>query len=77
MVPAGSSADARHQARFLELQQDLHEEPRRNVVPLGDAANANRLARSVLGGQFQHGNAFVLGLGGYFHRSAYDVAAQR
>ena len=44
VISAGRPANAGHQPGPLQLQQDLHEEPRRNVVPLGDLANADRLA---------------------------------
>ena len=46
-VAAGGAAGALHQAGPFELQQNLHEEPRRNAVRLGDVANPHRLVAVV------------------------------
>ena len=63
-IAAGRPAQAGHEAGRLELQENLHEEPRGNAVRLGDVADADRLARQMAGGELQHGDAGVFRLGG-------------
>lgn len=67
LVAAGRPSRARHQSGAFELQQNLHQKPRRHTVLIGDRANAHRLARPVMPGQFEHGDAGIFGLGGDLH----------
>src|SRR5439155_23529691 len=55
------------QAVDLQLQEDLHQEPRRDAVRLGDGPDLQELRVLVVAGQLQHGDAGVLGFGGYTH----------
>src|SRR5262245_57332822 len=42
---------------------------------LGDVLDADRLLLPVLGGQLQHGDTGIFGLGGYFHCGMVSVVS--
>ena len=66
-IAARGPARAGDQRGAFELEQDLHQEPCRNAVLVGDAPNMNRLAGIVVGRQLEHGEAGVFGFGGEVH----------
>ena len=51
-------------AHSLELQQDLHEKTLGDTVRFMDGFDAHGVGFIVVGGQFEHGDAGVFGLGG-------------
>ena len=66
-VAAGSPAGAVDQPGPLQVEQDLHEEPIRDAVLVGDVRQTHRLRVGVPGGQLQHRDARVFGFGGEKH----------
>ena len=52
IAASGCTPRVGHQAGRFELQQDLDWEASRDIVPFGDLAVADGLARPVVGGEF-------------------------
>ena len=63
LIATGSTASARHQARTLQLQQDLDEKAGRNPMIVRDISDANRLTLLMAKCEFQDSNASVFSFG--------------
>src|SRR5690606_21394993 len=67
LIAAAGAPGAGDQTGSLELEQDLHQKPRRNAVRVGDPLDPDRLARLVVQRQFQDRDAGVFGFGADVH----------
>jgi hypothetical protein len=63
MVSSCRAARAGNKSSALQLKEDLHQESRRDIVPLGNFPYPNRLASSIAGGELKHRDTGVFGLG--------------